>query len=265
MSDHSRSFEITKHSPEGNTPLSDQLAVEEPLQVVIDGRPLAVLMRTPGDDEVLILGFMLSEGIISKKSDVTRIDLEARDNHALVFLTDDHPMDWERLTRHLFSASSCGLCGKVTIDAILQSHPAIASKFSLEREILLEAPHAMRKAQDTFESTGGLHASAIFDSNGTLLALREDVGRHNALDKVIGHALTSDIDLSATFLLVSGRISFELMQKALAAGIPLIAGISAPSSLAVEFANDSGQTLIGFLRPPTFNIYHGEDRIKKSP
>ncbi|MDA7675230.1 formate dehydrogenase accessory sulfurtransferase FdhD [Akkermansiaceae bacterium] len=263
MSTHSRTFEVSKHRPEGRTSLPDQLAVEEPLQVVIDGRPLAVLMRTPGDDEVLVLGFMLTEGIISKSTDVVRIDLEARDNHALVFLTDDHPMDWERLTRHLFSASSCGLCGKATIDAILQSHPPVDSTFSMASQILLEAPTTMRKAQDTFESTGGLHASAIFDSDGKLLTLHEDIGRHNALDKVIGHSLESSIDLSNSFLLVSGRISFELMQKSLAAGIPLIAGISAPSSLAVEFASDSGQTLIGFLRPPTFNIYHGGERLKE--
>ncbi|MDB4354031.1 formate dehydrogenase accessory sulfurtransferase FdhD [Akkermansiaceae bacterium] len=264
MSSHANTFEVSKFTPEGISTQPDQLAVEEPLQIIIDGRPLAVLMRTPGDDELLVIGFMLTEGIIAKKSNVIRIDLEARDNHAIVFLVDDHPMDWERLTRHLFSASSCGLCGKATIDAILQSHPKVDSPFTLDPQILLKAPSTMRSAQDTFDSTGGLHASAIFDSKGTLLALHEDIGRHNALDKAIGNALTTDIDLSNTFLLLSGRISFELMQKSLAAGIPFIAGISAPSSLAVDFASDSGQTLIGFLRPPSFNIYHGSHRLKDS-
>ncbi|MGJ8696302.1 MAG: formate dehydrogenase accessory sulfurtransferase FdhD [Verrucomicrobiaceae bacterium] len=265
MTKHSRNFEVTKFSPAGPTPAPDQIAVEEPLQLVVDGRPLAVLMRTPGDDEFLVIGFLLTEGIISKISDISDIDLEARDNHALVFLIDDHPMDWDRLTRHLFSASSCGLCGKASIDAILQNHPPLESGLSIAPDTLLTAPATMRKAQNTFDSTGGLHASGLFAPDGTLLILHEDIGRHNALDKVIGQGLRDGVDFIQTFLLLSGRISFELMQKSLAAGIPLIAGISAPSSLAVEFAQDSGQTLVGFLRPPIFNIYHGGARLKESP
>lgn len=264
MSDHSLSFRISKRTPSEILEQSDNLAVEEPLQVVVDGRPLAVLMRTPGDDEVLVMGFLLTEGIISKANEVTRVDIEAKENHALVFLSDGHEMDWERLTRHLFSASSCGLCGKTTVEAILQNHPAITSDFQIDEDTLLEAPQTLRKAQETFQTTGGLHASGIFNQKGELLALYEDVGRHNALDKVIGYALSQKISPSECFLLVSGRISFELMQKSLAAGIPLVAGISAPSSLAVEFAQDSGQILIGFLRPPTFNIYQGAERILTS-
>ena len=137
MRAHSTTLEISKYTPEGITNQDDQIANEEPLQIIVDGRPLAVLMRTPGDDELLVLGFMLTEGIISKKSQVTRIDLEARDNHALVFLAEDHPMDWERLTRHLFSASSCGLCGKATIDAIIQNHSKIDSTFTLSPQVLI--------------------------------------------------------------------------------------------------------------------------------
>lgn len=256
MSDSSKSFPIAKFHPVGREEHFDQLATEEPLQVVIDGRALAVLMRTPGDDALLVTGFLKTEGIIKKAEEISRIDLEARDNHAFVFLADGHEVDWERMTRHLFAASSCGLCGKATIDAILQSHSDIPNQLDLKKDILLGAPKTMREAQRTFDSTGGLHASGLFDAAGKLLILKEDIGRHNALDKVIGQGLRDRQEFSKTFLLLSGRISFELMQKSLAAGIPLVAGISAPSSLAVEFARDSGQTLIGFLRPPTFNLYH---------
>ena len=258
MKPESKECQIKKLSPEGISAAADFLAVEEPLQVVVDGRPLAVLMRTPGADKVLVLGFLLTEGIVTEGSQVKRIDLEMRDNHAFVFLVDDHECDWERLTRHLFSASSCGLCGKATVDAILQDHPPIESPLMISRDVILSAPDTMRKVQATFESTGGLHASGIFSKDGKLLVLHEDIGRHNALDKVIGQCLRDLVDLSNCFLLLSGRISFELMQKAIAARIPLVAGISAPSSLAVEFANDSKQTLIGFLRPPTMNLYAGE-------
>ncbi len=264
MPKNSRQFEIHKHNSNDQSRVTDHLAIEEPLQVVIDGRALAVLMRTPGEDKLLVLGFLKTEGIIQQASEVSRIDIERRDNHAFVFLADGHEVDWDKMTRHLFAASSCGLCGKATIDAILQSHSQLKSDFSLSSDILLAAPDTMRAAQKTFDSTGGLHASGLFDLHGKLLALHEDIGRHNALDKIIGQTLSDEIDCSQSFLLLSGRISFELMQKSLAAGIPLVAGISAPSSLAVEFAKDSEQTLIGFLRPPTFNIYHGEKRLIKS-
>lgn len=261
MSDSHTTFPIQKCAPNEVRNFDDEVAVEEPLQIVIDGRALAVVMRTPGDDELLVIGFLRTEGIIKKAVEVSRIDLEARDNHALVFLADDHAMDWERLTRHLFSASSCGLCGKATIEAIMQEHSPLTSELTLTKEILLGAPETLREAQRTFDSTGGLHASGLFDKSGNLLVLREDIGRHNALDKVIGFGISSGINFSETFLLLSGRISFELMQKSLAAGIPIVAGISAPSSLAVEFAQNSQQTLVGFLRPPTLNIYAHSKRL----
>lgn len=251
----SRPLTLTRWSAGKESEDHDVVAVEEPLQVVIDGRALAVLMRTPGEDEVLVTGFLLTEGIITRAAHIRRLDLDARDNHALVFLTDEHPCDWERLTRHLFSASSCGLCGKATIEAILQSHPPIRDQPDFDPAVIQRAPALLREAQANFESTGGIHASGIFSRHGELLILHEDVGRHNALDKVIGDGLQQDLDFSDCFLLVSGRISFELMQKALAAGLPLVAGISAPSSLAIEFARNSGQTLIGFLRPPEMNYY----------
>jgi FdhD protein len=256
MSKSSSVTRITRWSGGEIETRDDLVAVEEPLQVVVDGRALAVLMRTPGDDEVLVMGFLLTEGIIDKAAQVRRIDLEARDNHAMVFLIDDHQCDWERLTRHLFSASSCGLCGKATIDAILQSHPPIANKPDFDPQAIQEAPDIMRAAQANFDSTGGIHASGVFSKEGALLVIHEDVGRHNALDKVIGEGLLKGINFSECFLLVSGRISFELMQKAVAARLPLVAGISAPSSLAVSFAKTSGQSLIGFLRPPKMNVYN---------
>jgi len=256
MSKSSSVTRITRWSGGEIETRDDLVAVEEPLQVVVDGRALAVLMRTPGDDEVLVMGFLLTEGIIDKADQVRRIDLEVRDNHAMVFLIDDHQCDWERLTRHLFSASSCGLCGKATIDAILQSHPPIANKPDFDPQAIQEAPDIMRAAQANFDSTGGIHASGVFSKEGALLVIHEDVGRHNALDKVIGEGLLKGINFSECFLLVSGRISFELMQKAVAARLPLVAGISAPSSLAVSFAKTSGQSLIGFLRPPKMNVYN---------
>ena len=256
MSKSSSVTRITRWSGGEIETRDDLVAVEEPLQVVVDGRALAVLMRTPGDDEVLVMGFLLTEGIIDKADQVRRIDLEVRDNHAMVFLIDDHQCDWERLTRHLFSASSCGLCGKATIDAILQSHPPIANKPDFDPQAIQEAPDIMRAAQANFDSIGGIHASGVFSKEGALLVIHEDVGRHNALDKVIGEGLLKGINFSECFLLVSGRISFELMQKAVAARLPLVAGISAPSSLAVSFAKTSGQSLIGFLRPPKMNVYN---------
>jgi FdhD protein len=164
-------------------------------------------------------------------------------------------VDLGRFTRHVFASSSCGLCGKTTLDAIFSHFPPIHWPCEVPAAALLSAPEKLRAAQATFHTTGGLHAAGIFSASGELLVIREDIGRHNATDKVIGHALLRGMDLAQTFLLVSGRVSVEITQKALAARIPVIAAISAPSSLAVEFARDSGQTLIGFLRPPTFNRY----------
>jgi FdhD protein len=184
-----------------------------------------------------------------------KIEPRPDENRVLVFLADGVAVDLGRLTRHLFTGSSCGLCGKATLEAIFTDFPPIESGTEVSDAVLLAAPAKLRAAQATFETTGGLHAAGVFSADGELLVLREDIGRHNAVDKVIGHALLNGIDLKPTLLLVSGRLSFEIMQKALAARIPAVAAISAPSSLAVEFARKSGQTLIGFLRPPVFNRY----------
>ena len=239
----------------------DRVALEEPLQLVVNGHSIAVLMRTPGDDEELAIGFLWTEGIITGGDDVLKVDLTTKENHALVFLDDGVEVDLTRLTRHLFSASSCGLCGKASIDAITSLHDPVPDGPSFPESVLLEAPSFLRSAQETFEKTGGLHASGIFSREGKLLALREDVGRHNALDKLLGWALLNAQDLSENFVLMSGRLSFELMQKALAGRLPLVAGISAPSSMAVEFSRESNQTLVGFLRAPRYNVYAGAERL----
>lgn len=240
----------------------DQVAMEEPLEVRVNGQSVAVMMRTPGHDEELATGFLLTESVIESADDIAEIqhrsdlDPEAVGNSLEVTLKKE--TDLSELTRHVFTSSSCGVCGKATLESVFQQFSPIEREITLTSDFLLELPGKLRKQQETFDRTGGLHASALFSTEGELLLLREDVGRHNALDKVIGRALRDRIDLSEVVLLVSGRISFELMQKALAGGIPAVAGISAPSSLAVKLARDSGQTLVGFLRERGFNVYSGE-------
>lgn len=242
-------------SPDGALETEDFVAVEEPLEIRLDGHPVAVLMRTPGHDEELAAGFLVTEGIISSVRDLRKIDARPNENRVLVFLADGVEVDLARLTRHMFTGSSCGLCGKATLDAIFSHFPPIERSCEIPDAALLAAPEKLRAAQATFSTTGGLHAAGIISTSGELLVAREDIGRHNATDKVIGHAMLNGMDLAETFLLVSGRVSLEIIQKALSARIPAIAAISAPSSLAVEFARDAGQTLVGFLRPPTFNRY----------
>lgn len=251
----SQTISLTLHHPDGPREISDQVAVEEPLEIRLDGHPVAVVMRTPGHDEELATGFLITEGILSSIGDLRKIEPRPDENRMLLFLHDDVTVDLAKLTRHFFTGSSCGLCGKATLDAIFTEFPPIPRKLEIAESVILGAPDKLRAAQDTFATTGGLHAAGLFSVAGELLVCREDIGRHNAVDKVIGHALRSGMDLTNTFLLVSGRLSFEIMQKSLAARIPAVAAISAPSSLAVEFAKNSGQTLVGFLRPPTFNRY----------
>jgi FdhD protein len=246
----------------------DRLAAEEPLEIRIEGQSIAVVMRTPGHDDELAAGFLFTESAISGPEDLFEIaqcpdvEPEAAGNVLDVRLAPNHQADLKSLTRHVFTSSSCGICGKATIDSVFQNFPPLKSDLRISPQTLLALPNRLRAAQETFDKTGGLHASALFDAEGNLKLLREDVGRHNALDKVIGRSvLDGRVPLGDRILLVSGRISFELIQKALAAGIPLIAGISAPSSLAVEFAEKSGQTLVGFLRETGFNVYAGAERV----
>ncbi|MEM7601001.1 MAG: formate dehydrogenase accessory sulfurtransferase FdhD [Verrucomicrobiota bacterium] len=237
----------------------DYVAAEEPLEIRVNGQSVAVMMRTPGFDEELVTGFLFTESLIKASDEIDSVhhlpdlDRESVGNTIEVKLSSEP--DLTELTRHVFTSSSCGVCGKATIDSVFQQFPPLNSVLQVEPDLILGLPSTLRAAQETFEKTGGLHASALFSSEGELLVLREDVGRHNALDKVIGMGLQEGLDFSEVILLVSGRISFELTQKALAAGISVIAGISAPTSLAVGLAAKSGQTLIGFLREKGFNRY----------
>lgn len=247
-------------------PQNDTLAVEEPLEIRVRGRSVAVTMRTPGHDRELAAGFLLTERIIRERKNLVDIvtchaSLEPQ-NTLDVFLRSGVEVDFARLTRHVFATSSCGLCGKASIESVKQHFPPVTSPVTMTTTKLLQLPASMKCAQKVFSLTGGLHAAAIFDADGKLIVMREDVGRHNAVDKVLGYAfLKNKLPLDRHVLLVSGRASFEILQKSLAAGIPIVCAVSAPSSLAVEFARDSGQTLVGFLRDETMNIYAGGERI----
>lgn len=246
---------------------TDELAQEEPLEVRVRGRSVSVTMRTAGNDAELAAGFLLTEGIIRRSQDVLKIEECERNefgNVMNVLLAAEVAVDFERLTRHVFAASSCGLCGKATIDAIRGRFAAIVGDGPVvDAKTLAGLPEVMRKAQSVFDRTGGLHAAGLFDAGGRLVVAREDVGRHNAVDKVVGYALLNGLmPLENHILLVSGRSSFEIVQKALAARVPIVAAVSAPSSLAVHFAVENGQTLVGFLRDNRMNVYAGERRIR---
>jgi FdhD protein len=221
-------------------------------------------MRTPGHDVELAAGFLLGEGIVRRTDDILKIEPCGKNddgNLVNVLLAPDVAVDFEKLTRHVFASSSCGLCGKASIDAVRTQFPKIESDAAVSADTLLSLPARMRAAQETFDKTGGLHAAAVFATDGRMLALREDVGRHNAVDKSVGRCLLDGVALDRHVLLVSGRASFEILQKALAARIPIVAAVSAPSSLAVDFATDSGQTLVGFLREGRMNVYAHAARI----
>jgi FdhD protein len=245
---------------------SDVLVREEPLEIRVRGKSVVVTMRTPGYDSELAAGFLLSEGIIYHRDDIVEIapclESDTPKNTLNVFVGPSTEIDFARLTRHVFASSSCGVCGKASIESVHQHFSPIDSSCTIAAETLTTLPERMRAAQTTFSQTGGLHAAAIFDRQGNLLVLREDAGRHNAVDKALGWGfLENKLPFDSHVLLVSGRASFEIVQKALAVRIPIIAAVSAPSSLAVEFARESNQTLIGFLRGKTFNVYSHPERI----
>jgi FdhD protein len=242
--------------------LPDDLTIEEPLEIRVGRKPIATTMRTPGHDEELAAGFLLSEGIVRVRDQITNISISG-DNRIVMELGDGVKLKLNSMKRFGTISSSCGLCGKTSIDAIRQNFPAVRSNdIRIDIETLLSLPEALRKAQGDFARTGGIHAAGIFGVDGNLKIAREDIGRHNAVDKAVGRAFLDELlPLERHVLLVSGRASFEIIQKALAAGIPIVAAVSAPSSLAVELAHDSNQTLIGFLRPPSFNIYTHIERV----
>ena len=276
-----RPVHIERWTPDGRRSDDDIVAAEEPLQIVLDGQPFAVVMRTPGHDLELVLGLLFVEGLIRGREDVADGAVAASglpENEApfplralpeaenLVELrlvrprAKDDRIGWQR---NLVASSACGICGAAALDALRDDLPSLPPGPTFAPAVIAGMAPALRAAQATFELTGGLHAAGLFDREGRLLHLREDVGRHNAVDKLVGRALLAgELPLQDRALMLSGRASFELAHKAVAAGIPLIAAVSAPSSLAVHVAHTFGLTLVGFLRGERFNIYAGGERIR---
>ncbi|AOW94120.1 sufurtransferase FdhD [Rhodococcus sp. WMMA185] len=263
---------VTRISGTRQSTRPDTVVVEEPLEIRLNGTPLVVTMRTPGSDIELAQGFLLTEGIISDRSDIVSVRYcNSVDEHGVntynvldVDLAASVTPPDINIERNFYTTSSCGVCGKASLEAIRQRtrHSPADDVVRIPAATIAELPDALRSAQRVFETTGGLHAAGLFTATGELLATREDVGRHNAVDKLIGWATEqSRLPLRGTVLLVSGRASFELAQKAVMAGIPVLAAVSAPSSLAIDLAHDAGLTLIGFLRGTTMNVYANPDRI----
>lgn len=261
---------------------TDAVAVEEPLEIRVEYgrdqkrvvRPISITMRTPGHDVELAAGFLYTEGIVTDETDISairecgpKLGPSGHRNVVSVTLRDGLDLDTSRLERHFYTTSSCGVCGKASLDALDVSagRPALTTRSAISAQELLLLPDRVRREQAVFGRTGGIHAAAIFNFDGELLCLREDVGRHNALDKLVGaQLLQGDIPLADRVLLLSGRASFELLQKAFMAGIAIVAAVGAPSSLAVELAERFGITLIGWLRPERFSIYSHPDRVSYS-
>ncbi len=252
---------------------AETVVVEEPLEIRVNGKPLTVTMRTPGSDIELAQGFLLTEGLIAQRDDIVAVqycrgaDADGMNSYNVldVTLAPDVPAPDVDPTRNFYATSSCGVCGKASLEAVrlISKHGPGDDPTMVSTETLSALPGKLRDSQKVFAATGGLHGAALFASDGTTLVVREDIGRHNAVDKVIGWALEQRrIPLGGTVLLVSGRASFELTQKAVMAGIPILAAVSAPSSLAVDLASQSGLTLVAFLRGDSMNIYTRPDRVK---
>lgn len=278
MSESEKEITITQMEKSGSTQSNDFVAVEEPMEIrIVFGPPerrrsksLSITMRTPGHDFELATGFLFTEGIIRSPHQIQHIDYcgptvagQEKPNLVCVDLDDHLEIDLQKLQRHFYTTSSCGICGKASLEALNQQHLApIVSTRQFSREAVFGLPAKLRQKQVLFTSTGGIHAAGLFDSAGQLICIREDVGRHNALDKLIGHVLMNDVlQREDSVLVVSGRASFELLQKALTASIPIFVAVGAPSSLAVELAEQFGITLIGFTSGNRFNVYSHLTRI----
>ena len=269
-------IKIKKVSSNEFSDADDELAVEEPLEMQLlcskqDSemqKTISVTMRTPGNDEELAVGFLFTEGIIKSRSQVAEVKTELfDDNKVVIRLSENEQPVLQKTERNFYTTSSCGVCGKSSIDAIktISPYKNLQDEIFLKSDLFYGLENVLRKQQAIFKSTGGLHASALFDLDGNFITLREDVGRHNALDKLIGAAFLQDnLPLNNSILLLSGRASFELIQKAAMAGIKIVAAVGAPSSLAVQLADETNITLIGFLRGRHFNIYSGSQRIRLS-
>jgi FdhD protein len=260
---------VAPHAPAANHSFEDHLAVEEPLEIRIHDEPVAITMRTPGDDFALAAGFLFSEGLLKGPKEIGSLRYCENTQHPelknVVNLTfaSGHKPDLARLHRNFYSSSACGICGKTSIDQIKTLAKPIDAKIKVKLDVVYSLGHSLRKAQTLFEKTGGLHAAGVFDEHGVLYVLHEDVGRHNAVDKAVGHMLIQDrVPLDHHLLMVSGRASFEIVQKAVMARVPIVCAVSAPSSLAVETAREFGITLVGFLREDDFNVYTHAERIE---
>ena len=266
-----RPVDLIRVNPQGRESKTDAAAAEEPLEIRLHGSPFVMTMRTPGDDKALVAGFLLSERIITSADDIGAIrhcieeDQAAAGNVIDVTLTGSAA---QRATaalseRRLVTATSaCGVCGRRSIDDLMRDLTRIDATWSIAADVIAALPPRLREAQTAFDETGGLHAAGLFGRDGVLAGVAEDVGRHNAVDKVIGaRILQDDMPLGDRVLCVSGRTSFEIVQKAVVAGIPIVAAVSAPSSLAIDLARSANLTLLGFVRGDTFNIYSGADRI----
>jgi len=267
---------VRRITADGETSRPDSLAVEEPMEIRVGGRPLAVTMRTPGNDIDLAHGFLLTEGVIGSRQDISvarycdGVDELGRNTYNVldVTLAAGVAPPAASVERNFYTTSSCGVCGKASLDSVkLSSRYSPATDTSaVTTAVLANLPDKLREAQKVFDSTGGLHAAGLFTTAGELLVAREDVGRHNAVDKAIGWAVqASRVPLTGCVLMVSGRASFELVQKAVMAGIPMLAAVSAPSSLAVELAAEAGVTVVGFLRGASMNVYSRGDRVLAQP
>ncbi len=244
--------------------ITDEVVVEGPMEIRLGGVPLVVLMRTPGEDEDLAAGFAITEGIvlgIEEIAAVRPVEGDPDDARYELVLADGVHVDPERFRRNVYTSSSCGVCGKASIDAVRVAAAPPSPGPRVAPATLLALPGRMRASQDTFTATGGLHAAAAFTAAGELVALREDIGRHNALDKLIGWLAGRGATFGELVVMLSGRVSFEMIQKAAVAGIPFVCGVSAASSLAIELAEELGMTLVGFLRDEGFNVYADSGRI----
>jgi FdhD protein len=259
-----RSVRVLSVSPDGSRSRADVVAAEEPLEVRVDGEPIAVIMRTPGADGDLAAGFLHSERVIRSAGDIRELERhpDSRNLMNVRVTAAESTASALSASRRVVMNSSCGLCGRVTIESLRVDAPPVAADWTVHAGVIARLPEALRRAQAVFDETGGLHAAALFDPGGNIEAIAEDIGRHNAVDKVIGRMLLSNrLPLDRAILFVSGRTSFEILQKAFLAGIPVVGAVSAPSSLAVELADDAGITLLGFVRDAAFNVYSHARRI----
>lgn len=260
----SESRPIVAYDARGALAREDVLAVEAPLEIRVGGQSVSVTMRTPGHDAELAAGFLFTEGVVTAREEIVSITASgAHEGTVEIEVTESVTPRLRRLVRHVYAASSCGICGKASVEAVRTLHGVdLDDPRRITPAEILALPARLREAQRLFDATGGLHAAGLFDSRGTLVTLREDVGRHNAVDAIVGERLLAGtLPLTGHVLLVSGRASFELVQKAAAARIPIFLAVGAPSTLAVELADEVGMTLVGFLRDERFNLYAGEERI----